>query len=78
MFPIFVFPAQATELSAMGARLTASESQVEDQRVELSVNKNEIQVHKNKLEELERRNAGKVRQLCLNDFCIMIRKTVVC
>lgn len=59
VFP--VIPVHAAELSAMGARLSASESQVKElqkdgvnQRVEMSVTKTELQFHKNKMEELER------------------------
>jgi uncharacterized coiled-coil protein SlyX len=59
--------AQRVELGNMQARLTASESHVDelngevvDHRVELSVTKNEVQFHENKVEKLETRNVGKV------------------
>ena len=79
-----VIPVHAAELSAMGAILSASESQVKELKEEVKELKGEVEelqkggepesgtdslrlncTSKNKVEELERENTGKVRQLYL-------------
>uniref|UniRef100_A0A8C7QK51 C1q domain-containing protein n=1 Tax=Oncorhynchus mykiss TaxID=8022 RepID=A0A8C7QK51_ONCMY len=66
-----IIPGQAAELSAMRARVKASEKEMMTLREELSITTTQQQLQKNKVEELEKDNTGKA-SLCRNiNICLV-------